>query len=178
MEQSPSWEADQFSASQEIPCILWNPKVNYRIYKSPPPIPILSQINLIHASPSNFLKIHLILSSHLCLGLTSGLPPPQILYASVLSPTYATCPAHLMPDLITQIIFGEEYRSLSFSYSFLHSPSTCSLLGPNILLSTLFWNTLIQCERPGFTPIQNNGKIIDLYVLIFTFLDSKHNVYR
>jgi len=33
IEQSPSWEADWFSASQEIPRILWNPKVHYRNHK-------------------------------------------------------------------------------------------------------------------------------------------------
>jgi len=35
MEQSPSWEADSSSDSQEIPHILWNPKVYYRIYLPP-----------------------------------------------------------------------------------------------------------------------------------------------
>ena len=58
MEQSSSWEANQFSASQEIPRILWNPKVHYCIHRSLPPVPILSHLDPFHASTSHMLKIH------------------------------------------------------------------------------------------------------------------------
>ena len=77
MEDSPSWEANRFSASQEIPRILWDPNVNYLIYKCPPPVPNLSQINPIHASLIPW-RSNSVLSSSLLPGPSSGLFPSDI----------------------------------------------------------------------------------------------------
>ena len=63
MEQSPSWEVKLFSANQEIPQILWNPEVHYRIHNIPRNVPIMSQINPLRA-PSQFRKIHFNIIPH------------------------------------------------------------------------------------------------------------------
>ena len=109
----------------------------------------LSWASPIHSIPlhPNYWRSILILSSHLRLGLPSGLLPlgfhTKNLYTPFHSPIRATCSAHLiLLGFITRTILGADYRSLSSSLcSFLHSPVISSLLGPNILLSTLFSNT-------------------------------------
>jgi hypothetical protein len=58
MDQSPSSEANRFAASQNIPRILWKPKVHFLTRKCPPPVPILSQLDPVYTSTSHFLKIH------------------------------------------------------------------------------------------------------------------------
>jgi len=94
-----------------------------------------------------FWRSILMLPSHLCVGLPSGLFPlcfpTKILYTSLFSTTCSTCATHLiLLDLIIQMIIGEGYRSLSsLLCSLLYSHVTSSLLGTNTLLSTLFSNT-------------------------------------
>ena len=181
MAQSPSWEANWFSASH-IPCILWNPKVHYCICL----IHVLSWARSIQSMSPHFApwRSFLILSSHLHLGFPSGVCssgfPTTILYAPLLSPLHATWPTHIvLLNLIAWIIIGEKYRSLSSSVcSLLHSHFTASLLGPNIVLSTLFSDTpslhspLIVSHQVSH-PYKTTGKIIVPYILIFIFLNSK-----
>ena len=58
MVQSPSWEANWFAASQEIPRISRIPKVHYRTHKRTPPVSILGQPNPVHIPTSHLLEIH------------------------------------------------------------------------------------------------------------------------
>ena len=181
MEQSPFWDANQFS-TRKIPRILWNPKARYHIHKCPPAVPTWA--SSIQSIPPH-LKIHLNIILPSMPGspkwsLTLRFPYQNPLYASPLpSPICTTCPSHLVLYFITWTILGEEYRSFSSSLSsFLHSPVTSSLLSPNILLSTLFSNTFslrssINISDQVSHPYNTTSRIIVLCISVFKFLDSK-----
>ena len=118
MVQSPSWEANWFAASQEIPRISRNPKVHYRTQKCPPPVSILGQPNPVHITTSHILEIRPNIihpsTSRSPSGLFPSGFPTKTLYTTLSSHIRATCPSYLIfLNFITRKILGEEYRSLS-----------------------------------------------------------------
>ena len=97
MQHSLSWESNRSSASQEIPRIVWNPKVHRRIHKCLTHLS-LSWVNSIQSMPSHLTSWRsiLILFSHLRLGLPSGLFPSDFPTETLYTPLYSphTCYMH------------------------------------------------------------------------------------
>jgi len=136
MVKSPSWEANWFAASQEIPRISRYPKVHYRIHKSPPPVSILGQPYPVHIPTFHLLEIH-----------------PNIIRPSTpRSPQWS--PSLRFPQ--------QDHRCTNFSNLFLEQNSTCfgQFLCPS---SGVFYCThsngichtglLTACEPVWHTPL-------------------------
>ena len=107
IQQSP-WEANRFSDSQEIPRILWNPKVHYRIRKCLLSQSWASTIQFIPPYPNSWISI-LILSSHLLLGLSGVLFPSGFPTKSLYMPLLSPYVLHVPPISFFSIWSPEQY---------------------------------------------------------------------
>jgi len=183
VEHSPSWEANRSSDCQEIPCILWNSKVHYYIHKHPPPLPILSQYNTVHPSPSHFLRIHFnsIIPytprfSKWTLSIRSFHQNPICIF---LVPHMCHMPypsnASWFDHLINIWWWVESVKLLTVWSSQL----PCYLVPlrpmyfPQHLSNILSLCSSLSVRNQTSHPYKTRGKITILCVLIFMFLDSK-----
>ena len=135
--------------------------VHYRIHSRPPAEPLLIQISPVHAFPSNFLNIHIIIflssstSSKWPLALGS---PHKYPVCTCHSPIRATCTAHLiLLDIMTRVIFGEEYQEAHRCVVFCTTLSPCP---SSLFLRTLFWNIISLFFSFGVSDQASHPQII------------------
>ena len=146
MVQSPSWEANWFAASEEIPRISRNPKVHYRTHKRPPTLSILGQLKPVHIPKSHLLEIH----PNIIHPSTPRSPqwspflrfPHQDSIHPLSSPIRATCPAHL--------ILLDFYHPHNIGWAVQIHILHFARPSPSLLQTVRFFNIAPRTKPPGY----------------------------
>ena len=165
MQQSPSWEANGFSASQKFSRILRNPNIHYHTHNRRSPASILSQINPVHAFPYHFLKIHIKIflpstlrscTWSLFFGLSDQKPVcayPHTCYMP--QPSHSSLFYH--PNSIGWAVrIIKLFNLLFFPFPCYFVPLRPKYSPQHPILKHPQPSFLPQCEQPSFTPIQKN----------------------
>ena len=168
LDQNPSWKAKRSSVGQEIPRILWNPKVHCRIHKRQPPVPILSQITPAHTPIPLLEGPFLILSSKLRLDL------PAVFFVMSHQNTLCTSPASHTRDVPPKL----SVHLSCLSYSWCPTKTLYAPLLPLILVMS-HQNTLCtspashtrHTPRPTYSFYHENNNITKMY-------SGVHNMYH
>jgi hypothetical protein len=120
-----------------------NSEVQYRVLKSPPPFPVLNQVNQVQIISFSFSKIHFSIIHSATPRSCEWSRPFRCFYCGFIRTSHCCMPVpfHNYFLYIYIYIYDEEWNSNNL---FMHvSPELLLLpLGPNILYRTLFSNPL------------------------------------
>jgi len=119
MKENPPWEDTSRSISQEPSRLKCNLEVNRHVPKSQPPVSVLSQWTLLTFSVPVSLRSNLVLTSHLRLGLPTG-----VFLSSLPCVLYTSTRLSLL-DLMAITVFDEAY-----SHEALHSHNHTHIVLP------------------------------------------------
>ena len=165
MEHHHPCKANCSSASQEIPCIIWNLNVYHHIHNSLPLVPVLSRTNPVHAFQLHLFKIYL---SIIFLFMPWSLKLPfsfRLLHQNCVCLSLLPCMCHMphpphppwfnhLNNVVTSTDHEDPYYAV-FSSLLLPRPSWAQILYlPQHPVVKHPW-----CERPCFTHIKQQAKL-------------------
>jgi hypothetical protein len=170
MEQSPSWEANSISATQEISRLLRNSEDHYSVHNSPILTCILNHTNLVHTVTHYdiVLSSSPIFPSRLFL---SGIYT-KTLYKLVTSTMSHSSYTHWFWRQLLYLVKSTNYEASRFS-NFSTAPSSTRLHGARTEMTVIFILATVRTSNLTQPPV--TFSLLDPNILP-TLLSSTHNI--